>query len=96
MSGPAMAGVYREQTLMVLLLFGALSAVMALLSSNLLLQLSQESYWELPGWATRPMQGVEATLAGLCLMLNLSCLLLCLLHGHLGTELGRGQPGHDR
>ncbi|XP_032568088.1 transmembrane protein 221 isoform X2 [Chiroxiphia lanceolata] len=96
MPGPAMAGAYRERALTVLLLFGALSAVMALLSSNLLLQLSQGQYLELPGWASRPMEVAEATLAALCLMLNLSCLLLCLLHGHLGTELGRGQPGHDR
>ncbi|XP_017693660.1 PREDICTED: transmembrane protein 221 [Lepidothrix coronata] len=96
MPGPAMAGAYRERALTVLLLFGALSAVMALLSSNLLLQLSQEEHWELPGWAKRSMEVAEATLAALCLMLNLSCLLLCLLHGHLGTELGRGQPGHDR
>ncbi|XP_027520130.1 transmembrane protein 221-like isoform X2 [Corapipo altera] len=96
MPGPAMTGAYRERALTVLLLFGALSAVMALLSSNVLLQLSQGEYYELPGWASRPMEAVEATLAALCLMLNLSCLQLCLLHGHLGTELGRGQPGHDR
>ncbi|NXA01738.1 TM221 protein, partial [Nesospiza acunhae] len=39
---------------------------------------------------------VSAVLAALCLVLNVSCLLLCLLHGYFSTELGRGQPGPER
>ncbi|NWT09544.1 TM221 protein, partial [Vireo altiloquus] len=39
---------------------------------------------------------VSAVLAALCLVLNVSCLLLCLLHGYCSTELCRGQPGTDR
>ncbi|NXM40086.1 TM221 protein, partial [Gymnorhina tibicen] len=39
---------------------------------------------------------VSAVLAALCLVLNVSCLLLCLLHGYFSTELCRGQPGPDR
>ncbi|NXG73011.1 TM221 protein, partial [Baryphthengus martii] len=35
-------------------------------------------------------------LAALCLVLNVSCLLLCLLHGYFSTELCRGQLGPDR
>ncbi|KAJ7397858.1 hypothetical protein BTVI_131266 [Pitangus sulphuratus] len=98
MAGPAMPGVYRQRALTVLLLFGALSAVMALLSSNLLLQLqsSGSARGALPTWAVPPMEAAAAALASLCLVLNLSCLLLCLLHGYLSTELCRGQPGHDR
>ncbi|NXC48735.1 TM221 protein, partial [Penelope pileata] len=37
-----------------------------------------------------------AVLAALCLVLNVSCLLLCLLHGYFSTELCRGQPGPER
>ncbi|NXK43579.1 TM221 protein, partial [Piprites chloris] len=54
------------------------------------------SYGALPTWASRHAKGAAAGLAALCLVLNLSCLLLCLLHGHLSAELCRGQPGHDR
>ncbi|NWS32728.1 TM221 protein, partial [Polioptila caerulea] len=39
---------------------------------------------------------VSAVLAALCLVLNVSCLLLCLLHGYFSTELCRGQPGPER
>ncbi|NWW68567.1 TM221 protein, partial [Ifrita kowaldi] len=39
---------------------------------------------------------VSAVLAALCLVLNVSCLLLCLLHGYFSTELCRGQPRPDR
>ncbi|NWI06111.1 TM221 protein, partial [Tichodroma muraria] len=39
---------------------------------------------------------VSAVLAALCLVLNVSCLLLCLLHGYFSTELCPGQPGPDR
>ncbi|NXV58708.1 TM221 protein, partial [Molothrus ater] len=39
---------------------------------------------------------VSAVLAALCLVLNVSCLLLCLLHGYCSTELGRGRPGPER
>ncbi|NXM12185.1 TM221 protein, partial [Ploceus nigricollis] len=39
---------------------------------------------------------VAAVLAALCLVLNVSCLLLCLLHGYFSTELCRGQPGPER
>ncbi|NXM06514.1 TM221 protein, partial [Tyrannus savana] len=50
----------------------------------------------LPTWAVPPMEAAAAGLASLCLVLNLSCLLFCLLHGYLSAELCRGQPGHDR
>ncbi|NXD46300.1 TM221 protein, partial [Copsychus sechellarum] len=39
---------------------------------------------------------VSAVLAALCLVLNVSCFLLCLLHGYFSTELCRGQPGPER
>ncbi|KAJ7421722.1 hypothetical protein WISP_41334 [Willisornis vidua] len=91
---------YQQRALTVLLLFGVLSAAMALLSSNLLFQLP---FWsgghgagDVPGWATRVMVPVAAAFAALCLVFNLSCLLLCLLHGYFSTELCQGQPRRDR
>ncbi|NXE15969.1 TM221 protein, partial [Lophotis ruficrista] len=50
----------------------------------------------LPEPAAAVLLPVSAALAALCLVLNVSCLLLCLLHGYFSTELCRGQPGPDR
>ncbi|NXX44901.1 TM221 protein, partial [Tricholaema leucomelas] len=50
----------------------------------------------LPEPAAAVLLSVSAVLAALCLVLNVSCLLLCLLHGYFSTELCRGQPGLDR
>ncbi|NXX80693.1 TM221 protein, partial [Urocolius indicus] len=50
----------------------------------------------LPESAAAVLLPISAVLAALCLVLNVSCLLLCLLHGYFSTELCRGQPGPDR
>ncbi|NXM68539.1 TM221 protein, partial [Serilophus lunatus] len=50
----------------------------------------------LPELVAEVLLPVSAVLAALCLVLNVSCLLLCLLHGYFSTELCRGQPGADR
>ncbi|NXD14234.1 TM221 protein, partial [Nothocercus nigrocapillus] len=50
----------------------------------------------LPPAAAAVLLPVSAVLASLCLVLNVSCLLLCLLHGYFSTELCRGQPGSER
>ncbi|XP_059345959.1 transmembrane protein 221 [Ammospiza nelsoni] len=93
-----MPSAYPQRALTVLLLFGTLSAAMALLSSSLIFQLP--SGRAAPGALPEPVAAavlpVSAVLAALCLVLNVSCLLLCLLHGYFGTELGRGQRGPER
>ncbi|NXX30159.1 TM221 protein, partial [Nicator chloris] len=50
----------------------------------------------LPEPVAAALLSVSAVLAALCLVLNVSCLLLCLLHGYFSTELCRGQPGPER
>ncbi|XP_035425724.1 transmembrane protein 221 [Cygnus atratus] len=97
---------YPQRALTVLLLFGTLSAAMALLASSLIFQLPAgrpgpgpgpgPGRGALPEPAAAALLPVSAVLAALCLVLNVSCLLLCLLHGYFSTELCRGQPGPDR
>ncbi|XP_068775718.1 transmembrane protein 221 [Struthio camelus] len=97
---------YPQRTLTVLLLFGTLAAAMALLASSLIFQLpagragpgsgSGPGSGALPPAAAAVLLPVSAVLAALCLVLNVSCLLLCLLHGYFSTELCRGQPGPER
>ncbi|XP_042746695.1 transmembrane protein 221 [Lagopus leucura] len=97
---------YPQRTLTVLLLFGTLSAAMALLASSLIFQLPAGRTalgsgpgavrGALPESAAAVLLPVSAVLAALCLVLNVSCLLLCLLHGYFSTELCRGQPGPER
>ncbi|NWI84808.1 TM221 protein, partial [Pitta sordida] len=45
---------------------------------------------------SQTLHKVSSALAALCLLLNVSCLLLCLLHGYCTFDLGLGQPGTDR
>uniref|UniRef100_A0A8B9SU58 Transmembrane protein 221 n=1 Tax=Anas platyrhynchos TaxID=8839 RepID=A0A8B9SU58_ANAPL len=80
---------YPQRALTVLLLFGTLSAAMALLASSLIFQLPAGRTG--PGPGPGPGRGAlpEAAAAALCL-------LLCLLHGYFSTELCRGQSGTDR
>ncbi|CAN8201418.1 unnamed protein product [Coccothraustes coccothraustes] len=99
-----MPSAYPQRALSVLLLFGTSSAAMALLSSSLIFQLPSGragtgaggGRGALPEPVAAALLPVSAVLAALCLLLNVSCLLLCLLHGSCGTELGRGQPGPER
>ncbi|KAM9369199.1 LOW QUALITY PROTEIN: transmembrane protein 221 [Phaethornis superciliosus] len=101
-----MPSTYPQRVLTVLLLFGTLAAAMALLASSLIFQLPSgrtgpgagvgPGRGALPEAAAAVLLPVSAVLAALCLVLNLSCLLLCLLHGYFSTELGRGQRGPER
>ncbi|XP_033367420.1 transmembrane protein 221-like [Parus major] len=95
-----MPSAYPQRALTVLLLFGTLSAAMALLSSSLIFQLpsgrAAAGTGALPEPVAAALLPVSAVLAALCLVLNVSCLLLCLLHGYCSTELCRGQPGSER
>ncbi|CAM2109142.1 transmembrane protein 221 [Caretta caretta] len=96
-----MPSVYTQRSLAVLLLFGTLAALMAVLASILLFQLqagraqagSPSAVSERVAGVLRP---VSAVLAALCLVLNLSCLLLCLLQSYFSAEVGRGDPEPDR
>ncbi|TRZ05225.1 hypothetical protein HGM15179_021882 [Zosterops borbonicus] len=95
---------YPQRALTVLLLFGPVSAAVALLSSSLIFQLPSfragagagAGPGALPGPVAAALGPLSAVLAALSLVLNLSCLLLCLLHGCPSTELRRGQPGARR
>ncbi|XP_053822229.1 transmembrane protein 221 [Vidua chalybeata] len=103
-----MPSAYPQRALTVLLLFGTLSAAMALLSSSLIFQLpsgraapgaapgAAGGRGALPEPVAAALLPVSAVLAALCLVLNVSCLLLCLLHGYFSTELCRGQAGPER
>ncbi|XP_039558410.1 transmembrane protein 221 [Passer montanus] len=99
-----MPSAYPQRALTVLLLFGTLSAAMALLSSSLIFQLPSgraapgagAARGALPEPVAAALLPVSAVLAALCLVLNVSCLLLCLLHGYCSTELSRGRPGPER
>lgn len=103
-----MPSAYPQRALTVLLLFGTLSAAMALLSSNLIFQLPSgraapgaapgagAGGGALPEPVAAALVPVSAVLTALCLVLNVSCFLLCLLHGYFSTELCRGQPGTER
>lgn len=105
-AGATMPSSYPQRALTVLLLFGTLSAAMALLASSLIFQLPAgrtgpgpgpgPGRGALPEAAAAALLPVSAVLAALCLVLNVSCLLLCLLHGYFSTELCRGQAGTDR
>ncbi|NXA14082.1 TM221 protein, partial [Sapayoa aenigma] len=52
--------------------------------------------WFVPSEVLNVLFPLTTVLATLCLVLNVSCLLLCLLHGYLSVELCRGQPGSAR
>ncbi|XP_074834012.1 transmembrane protein 221 [Carettochelys insculpta] len=95
-----MPSAYTQRSLAVLLLFGTLAAVMALLASILIFQLQAGRGRGRAGAFSEGVAGVlqpvSAVLAALCLVLNLSCLLLCLLHSYFSTEVCRGDPEPDR
>lgn len=91
---------YGPRVLGVLLLFGTVAGLLAVLASMLIFQLeaggggSSRARAEappgrrrlLPEGASRVLLSVAAVLASLCLVLSLSCLLLSLLHGYFGAE----------
>ncbi|KAM9112170.1 transmembrane protein 221 [Pangshura tecta] len=93
-----MPSAYTQRSLAVLLLFGTLAALMALLASILIFQL--QAGRAQAGAVSERVAGVllpvAAVLAALCLVLNVSCLLLCLLHSYFSAEAGRGAAEPDR
>uniref|UniRef100_A0A8C0GFG6 Transmembrane protein 221 n=1 Tax=Chelonoidis abingdonii TaxID=106734 RepID=A0A8C0GFG6_CHEAB len=94
-----MPSAYTQRSLATLLLFGTLAALMAVLASILIFQLQAGRARAGPASAVSErvagmLLPVSAVLAALCLVLNVSCLLLCLLH--TGEDApGAGREGAD-
>uniref|UniRef100_A0A674JEE8 Transmembrane protein 221 n=1 Tax=Terrapene triunguis TaxID=2587831 RepID=A0A674JEE8_9SAUR len=96
-----MPSAYTQRSLAVLLLFGTLAALMAVLASILIFQLQAgRAQAGSPGAfserVARVLLPVSAVLAALCLVLNVGCLLLCLLHSYFSAEVCRGAAEPDR
>ncbi|CAG5864727.1 unnamed protein product [Menidia menidia] len=97
---------YSQRSLVVLSLLGVLSAVMTVLSVILIFQQQsqQKAVQESPPstsalvpahvWAV--LLPVSTVLAALALTLNLSSVVVCLLHGYFSTEVCRGEQDTDR
>ncbi|XP_073517138.1 transmembrane protein 221 [Phyllobates terribilis] len=92
---------YSHQSIIVLALFGILAAIMASLSVILIFQVQTatkqgELTAGLGPAAGRILLPASAVLAALCLALNTSCLLMCLLHSYFTAEVCREDPDSRR
>ncbi|MEE6521458.1 hypothetical protein FKM82_019683 [Ascaphus truei] len=92
---------YSQRSLTVLALFGVLAAIMTALSVILIFQVQAavkqgEPVAGMGPGASRFLLAVSAVLAALCLALNTSCLLLCLLHSYFTAEVCREDPESGR
>lgn len=97
---------YSQRSLIVLSLLGILSAIMSVLSVILIFQLQsqQATVKESPPatsalipthvWAV--LLPVSTVLSALSLTLNLSSVVVCLLHSYFSTEVCRGEQDTDR
>lgn len=88
---------------MVLALLGVLSAIMSLLSVFLIFQLqSQQTGVKEPSSSVVPVEvsvvlmPVSTVLTALSLTLNLSCVVVCLLHSYFTAEICRGEEDTER
>lgn len=101
-----MANSYSQRSLIVLSLQGILSAIMSVLSVVLIFQLqSQHTVKEdtnppytslLPAGVWAVLLPVSTVLSALSLTLNLSSVVVCLLHGYFSTEVCRGERDTER
>lgn len=97
---------YSQRSLIVLSLLGILSAIMSVLSVILIFQLlsQQSTVRESPSstaavfpphvWAV--LLPVSTVLSALSLTLNLSSVVVCLLHSYFSTEVCRAEQDTDR
>ncbi|KAI3368308.1 hypothetical protein L3Q82_008019 [Scortum barcoo] len=97
---------YSQRSLIVLSLLGILSAIMSVLSVILIFQLQaqQSAVRESPPaassvvpprlWAV--LLPVSTVLSALALTLNLSSVVVCLLHSYFSTEVCRGEQDAER
>lgn len=102
-----MANSYSQRSLIVLSLLGVLSAIMSVLSVILIFQLqSQQAAAKedpnppnsslLPAGVWAVLLPVSTVLSALSLTLNLSSVVVCLLHGYFSTEVCRGEKDAER
>lgn len=102
-----MANSYSQRCLIVLCLQGVLSAIMSALSVILIFQLqSQQAAVKedhsppisslLPAGVCAVLLPVSTVLSALSLTLNLSSVVVCLLHGYFSTEVCRGEKDTER
>lgn len=97
---------YSQRSLIVLSLLGILSAVMAVLSVILIFQLQAQQAGVkesppstsavIPDYIWPVLPPVSAVLSALSLSLNLSSVVVCLLHGYFSTEVCTGEQDTDR
>lgn len=97
---------YSQRSLIVLSLLGILSAIMSVLSVILIFQLQsqQAAVKESPPSASSVIPAhvwavllpVSTVLSALSLTLNLSSVVVCLLHSYFSTEVCRGEQDTDR
>ncbi|XP_057697494.1 transmembrane protein 221 [Corythoichthys intestinalis] len=98
-----MSNSYSQRSVVVLSLLGILSAIMSVLSVILIFQL-QPQHTAMKEDATsvvpphvRPfLSPVSTILSALSLTLNLSSVVVCLLHGYFSTEVCRGEQDTER
>ncbi|XP_077439398.1 transmembrane protein 221 [Vanacampus margaritifer] len=94
---------YSQRSVVVLSLLGILSAVMSVLSVILIFQLQPQhtavkEYTPsvIPAHVRAFLLPVSTVLSALSLTLNLSSVVVCLLHGYFSTELCRGELDTER
>ncbi|XP_075046955.1 transmembrane protein 221 [Mixophyes fleayi] len=92
---------YSQQSIIVLALFGILASIMALLSVTLIFQIQTATKQGdfnagLGPGAGRILLPASAVLAALCLAVNTSCLLLCLLQSYFTAEVCREDSESSR
>ncbi|XP_061094192.1 transmembrane protein 221 [Conger conger] len=100
-----MTNIYSQRSLTVLAFLGVLSAIMSLLSVVLIFQL-QSHHTGPKDSSTRPsvvpaevsavLMPVATVLTALSLTLNLSSVVVCLLHSYFTTEICKGEDDTDR
>ncbi|XP_050951248.1 transmembrane protein 221 [Labeo rohita] len=93
---------YSQRSLVVLAFLGILSAIMSVLSVILIFQLQtqQAVINDSPTFGsseiTAVLMPVSTVLSALSLTLNLSSVVVCLLHSYFATEICRGEPDTQR
>ncbi|XP_016092917.1 transmembrane protein 221-like [Sinocyclocheilus grahami] len=93
---------YSQRSLVVLAVLGILSAIMSVLSVILIFQLQtqQAVLKDSPTLGsseiTAVLMAVSTVLSALSLTLNLSSVVVCLLHSYFATEICRGEPDTQR
>ncbi|XP_064187830.1 transmembrane protein 221 [Anguilla rostrata] len=100
-----MTNIYSQRSLTVLAFLGVLSAIMSLLSVVLIFQLqshhtgtkdSSSRPSVVPAEVSAVLMPVATVLTALSLTLNLSSVVVCLLHSYFTTEICKGEDDTDR